>query len=219
MKKLRGFTLIELLIVVAIIAILAAIAVPNFLEAQTRARVARVNADLRTLKTGIESFQVDTNMYPKCYFENNNNLNPGDLVPEAPDRLTFANWAKSSIGSGTTKRNFTLTTPVAYLQNIPVDAFAEQNGMLYGYGNANQIAYIVWSLGPDGLQDIGATLDKSSYNTISNDVSGWKTNTIFSPQNTTSKNAKVPNANLLDITYEASNGTTSKGDVYKTSMN
>ena len=57
----RGFTLIELLIVVAIIAILAAIAVPNFLEAQTRAKITRVKSDLRTLATGVESYMVDHN--------------------------------------------------------------------------------------------------------------------------------------------------------------
>ena len=57
----RGFTLIELLIVVAIIAILAAIAVPNFLEAQVRSKVSRVKADMRTLATAIESYTVDYN--------------------------------------------------------------------------------------------------------------------------------------------------------------
>ncbi len=60
----RGFTLIELLIVVAIIAILAAIAVPNFLEAQTRAKVSRVRADLRSIATALEAYAVDNNDYP-----------------------------------------------------------------------------------------------------------------------------------------------------------
>jgi prepilin-type N-terminal cleavage/methylation domain-containing protein len=63
-RSARGFTLIELLIVVAIIAILAAIAVPNFLEAQTRAKVSRVLADMRSLVTAIEAYVIDYNQYP-----------------------------------------------------------------------------------------------------------------------------------------------------------
>ena len=65
MLKTRAFTLIELLIVVAIIAILAAIAVPNFLEAQTRAKVTRAKADMRSLATAMEAYAVDNNgRYP-----------------------------------------------------------------------------------------------------------------------------------------------------------
>lgn len=62
----KGFTLIELLIVVAIIAILAAIAVPNFLEAQTRSKVSRAKSDMRTYATAIESYFVDYNSYVPC---------------------------------------------------------------------------------------------------------------------------------------------------------
>lgn len=63
-KAGRAFTLIELLIVVAIIAILAAIAVPNFLEAQVRAKVSRLKADMRSICVAIESYRVDHTAYP-----------------------------------------------------------------------------------------------------------------------------------------------------------
>ena len=62
--RLDGFTLIELLIVVALIAILAAIAVPNFLEAQTRAKVSRAKSDMRSVAIALESYRVDNNNYP-----------------------------------------------------------------------------------------------------------------------------------------------------------
>ena len=63
MRTQEAFTLIELLIVVAIIGILAAIAVPNFLNAQTRAKVSKVQSDFRSLATAIESYHLDYNNY------------------------------------------------------------------------------------------------------------------------------------------------------------
>lgn len=63
----NAFTLIELLIVVAIIAILSAIAVPNFLNAQTRAKISRTIGDMRSIATAIESYHVDYHAYPPGY--------------------------------------------------------------------------------------------------------------------------------------------------------
>jgi prepilin-type N-terminal cleavage/methylation domain-containing protein len=107
----RAFTLIELLIVVAIIAILAAIAVPNFLEAQTRSKVSRCAADMRSIRTAIESYVVDTNKYPET-----------DLGP----------WKGGSIGIGLIR----CTTPIAYITSIPKSPFKESGILPQGIGYA-----------------------------------------------------------------------------------
>jgi general secretion pathway protein G len=65
MRKQKGFTLIELLIVVAIIGIIAAIAIPNLLNAIDRGKQKRTMADMRSIGTSIESYAVDNNFYPK----------------------------------------------------------------------------------------------------------------------------------------------------------
>ncbi|MGI6455334.1 MAG: type II secretion system protein [bacterium] len=94
MKKRAGFTLIELLIVVAIIGILAAIAVPNFLNAQLRAQLAQVESNFRTLATAFEMYRVDNGSYALHDPAHNQNvLNNG------------------------------LTTPIAYITRIPIDIF------------------------------------------------------------------------------------------------
>ena len=63
-RNAKGFTLIELLIVVAIIGIIAAIAIPNLLNAIDRGKQKRTMADLRSVGTAVEEYSIDNNFYP-----------------------------------------------------------------------------------------------------------------------------------------------------------
>ncbi len=60
-KNRGGFTLVEIMIVVAIIALLAAIAVPNFLRARKRSQATRILEDLRMLDAAIDQFAIENN--------------------------------------------------------------------------------------------------------------------------------------------------------------
>jgi type II secretion system protein G len=63
-KSQKGFTLIELLIVVAIIGILAAIAIPQFAAYRQKAYNSAATSDLKNAKTGMEAFMADNQSYP-----------------------------------------------------------------------------------------------------------------------------------------------------------
>jgi type IV pilus assembly protein PilA len=64
-KGEKGFTLIELLIVVAIIGILAAIAIPQFSAYRQKAYNSAAQSDLKNLKTGMEAYMADNQEFPK----------------------------------------------------------------------------------------------------------------------------------------------------------
>ena len=108
LQPMAGFTLIELLIVVAIIAILAAIAVPNFLEAQVRSKVSRVHSDFHTIAIAINAYAVDHGRPPI----------------DANYGVTLGLWP--SEGRDAVYQFF--TTPIAYLTSAPVDVFLEKVG-------------------------------------------------------------------------------------------
>ena len=130
--RFRAFTLIELLIVVAIIAILAAIAVPNFLEAQVRAKVSRAKADMRTIATGLESYVVDNNHYPPAY---------GDTTPTPPEVLESNLDPILMTRNPRIRRVAHLTTPVSYLTSVPSDPFSREVSTLYPISDVRVFLY------------------------------------------------------------------------------
>lgn len=145
--KLHGFTLIELLIVVAIIGILAAIAVPNFLNAQTRAKVSRTNSDMRSVGTAIESYHVDHGRYPK----------------QPPPQTCIIDMDGLSI----------LSTPIAYIAAMPTDMFhveeedATPRPIKYGMCTSGATYWYLWSFGPDKKNQYAGLIYESSNGLIS----------------------------------------------------
>lgn len=217
-KQDRAFTLIELLIVVAIIAILAAIAVPNFLEAQVRAKVARVMSDMRTMATGLEMYRVDYNMYPFQGAVTSADCEATSVViPVGVQGYVAPNDTKN--GSPQKRYNkfvpYTLTTPVAYLNELLIDIFAtgfegpRPESHYYFYNNLDDS--INWM-----LTDGGKTEAQISNMTHKRNV--WGSWTLL---------CGGPDLDRLDISgpavgtsltlgyYDPTNGTVSSGDILR----
>ncbi len=198
-QKQQAFTLIELIIVVAVVAILSAIALPNYVESQTRARISRVKADMRSLALSIESFKVENNQYPT-----------GPAGPSNPPYPPEFIWGTQA-----------LSTPVAFIHDAyPRDPFHPPNttniptgsggsypvqskrDLSYQYslrneanegttglatGNGPGVWWVLVSVGPD--------MDMDAYS----DIIG---NNDFGAS--------------ADITYDPTNGSVSDGNLYFT---
>ena len=213
----KAFTLIELLIVVAIIAILAAIAVPNFLEAQVRAKISRSKADMRTTATGLETYRLDHSNYPLMNASN------------------FAIPPTSKAGSGQFLPTFErLTTPIAYLTSRGSfkDPFPARGTKRLGSATISSAGteedrlgfseyfYAVRGMKSGGtaaehLQwgDAGARVDWYLLQASGPQLLKWYFGTEVNSY--LANDTPFTRAASLDILYDASNGTVSAGTILR----
>jgi type II secretion system protein G len=200
MRTTKGFTLIELLIVVAIIAILAAIAVPNFLEAQVRSKVSRTLADMRTMRTGLESYYVDNNRYP-----------------ETDQGIVAANNAASP-----RRAQIRLTTPIAYITSLPSSPWKEIYGSPDPVNDPKIATRLVSYLyirrfltdpavtDPNWIGDRRAYVTQASSNSNPRHVTGeWQMKSVGPDNVDNIQTEGAANARL----YDPTNGTVSNGDI------
>jgi len=110
LRNERGFTLIELLIVVAIIAILAAILIPNFLRARAQSQVSATKGNMKNIATALESYFVDNGTYPAGLADLA--AAPQNYIRAMPqDPCTKADYVYSP---NATRTDYTLSTPATW---------------------------------------------------------------------------------------------------------
>jgi type II secretion system protein G len=183
----NAFTLIELLIVVAIIGILAAIAVPNFLNAQMRAKIARTVSDMKAIHSGMEMYFLDNNHYPPDY-------DSGQVPGVSSPGHEYLSYSK-------------LTTPVAYMSSIPFDAFYLGSAGRENFRSATNKPFPLFQYaGPLNGELIPRPAWKPS-NTI-------YTMTSIGPDKTDQQAWALPVDQVSPRLYSATNGLISNGDFY-----
>ncbi len=199
-RVVKGFTLIELLIVVAIIAILAAIAIPNFLAAQVRAKISRSKGELRTIATGLESYYVDNNVYPNDGTE--------AWVTVSPEPTQKYWYVPNS-----------LTTPISYVTNA--SAMKDPFRGTRSNGDPEYTRYRYSRLGAGsvigGLQQSAP----SAFANYSDAYGDWRLvglgpDQAYSPDQYTPRATPWGSYDVV-VAYDPTNGTVSYGDLIRSS--
>lgn len=225
-QQRRAFTLIELLFVVATIAILAGIAVPNFLEAQVRSKTSRVHADMAVLEQGMKVYYADYNVYPQHQPE----------VHEFLERCTRVVLADNQSTSAPADAKFSWTGDDPFMANRPgnKEAYWGESGVRGGFPILNvaawdlhvlttPIAYVGGQLPVDPYNDnwgmpytyINLSELQTTGTAYVNEPGAFRRYILLSygPDTDSSKQKFVNPVRGPWISYDPTNGTISQGDI------
>lgn len=150
--KRRGFTLIELMVVIAIIIILSAIAIPNYLKMTERAKKSRIASDMATLATGLETFKTDWGAYPS---NNTDGTGEGvsDTTGEVYNELAGTGAATCQVNVAANTNALGEAGPIEYLKPgtltsivDPFQAGADPaDGLVYYLVSANNQHWVLYA--------------------------------------------------------------------------
>ncbi|MCG3196519.1 MAG: prepilin-type N-terminal cleavage/methylation domain-containing protein [Candidatus Omnitrophica bacterium] len=207
-KEGSGFTLIELLIVIAIILILIAIALPNFTEAQLRAQLTRVKAELRSLTIALESYNIDFKRYPLDDSEV-----PSPLHPFGGEDVSGADWYSFLV----------LTTPHKYMEAVPQDYFQDRNASALA-----EVPYLTYNyheqkslLDPRGTPSAGRILKRYNVDWVVFGIGPdrkWQIETVASDFQIIQALEQGKSGGSF-FSYNPTNGSKSLGDIFLTNRN